>query len=251
MRKFTRDVIVAVVFLFAIPAWAHPAGLRFDVASIKPVRNRTGSSSNLILLDGGIVARNTNIEVMIANAFELRSFQILGAPDWVKFERYDVEARTDGGERVNPGQRRMILHRAMVRSLLAERFQLKAHEEERETAVYELVVRKGGPKMKESADDERPASRWGRGQYAAKHELMIALAANLSNWAGRPVIDKTGLSGNYDFELSWEMDGADPTASQGPSLSTAVQEQLGLKLEPAKRPMKVLVVDRIERPSEN
>ena len=251
MRKFTGDGITAVVFLLAIPAWAQPAGPRFDVASIKPVRSRTGSSSNMILLDGGIVARNTTIQVMIANAFELRSFQILGAPDWVKSEHYDVEARTDGGVSVKPDKRRMILHRAMVQSLLAERFQFKAHEEERETAVYELVVRKGGPKMKEAAGDERPASHWGRGQYKAKHELMIALAANLSTWAGRPVIDKTGLSGPYYVELSWELDGAEPTAPQGPSLSTAVQEQLGLKLEPVKRPMKILVVDRIERPSEN
>ena len=199
---------------------------------------------------GGYVARNQNILTVIASAFDLRTYQILGAPDWVKSERYDVEAKTDGGEKVKSSERAMI-RRAMLQSLLAERFQFRAHEEEREIAVYELVVRKGGPKMKESADDERPSARWGRGQYTAKQEWMTSLAANLSNWAGRPVIDKTGLSGHYDVELSWELDRAEPTASQGPSLSTTVQDQLGLKLEPAKRPMKVLVVDRIERPSEN
>ena len=96
MRKFTGDAITAVVFLLAIPAWAQPAGPLFDVASIKPVRIRTGSSS-VMTPPGGYVARNQNILTVIASAFDLRTYRILGAPDWVKSERYDVEAKTDGG----------------------------------------------------------------------------------------------------------------------------------------------------------
>ena len=195
---------------------------------------------------GGVDIRSYSIATVIQNAFEIRPYQLLGAPEWVKTEPYDIQARTDGEGKVTSNQRQ-----AMMQALLADRFQLKVHEEARETAVYEMVVKKGGPKLKQSVGNEPFSFRSVRGHYTVSNHPLKALAANLSNWTGRPVIDKTGLSGNFNIELTWEVDEASPGTSQGPAIAAAIQDQLGLKLEPAKRPMKVLVIDRIERPSEN
>ena len=109
------------------------------------------------------MARNQPIQTVILNAFDVRHYQLVGAPDWVKSEEYDVEAKSDAWAGVERSER-SAFQKAMLRSLLAERCQFKAHEEERETALYELVVDKGGLKMQKSADDEPFSDRWGRGR---------------------------------------------------------------------------------------
>jgi len=144
----------------------------------------------------------------------------------------------------------------MMRNLLAERFQLKVHREAKEVPIYALVVAKGGPKLKESPSD---ASATGfvratdKGLHMeAKRGTMEKLAAQLSTTAGRPVLDKTGLTGNYEYALDWfPANRIAPPNSDVPSMFTALQEQLGLRLESATGLQEALVIDHAERPSQN
>jgi len=159
--------------------------------------------------------------------------------------------------------------RERVRSMLADRFQLMVHRETKESAVYALVVAKGGTKLKENTD---PSGRPGimgrrRGEFTGTAAPMQLLTQMLSNQLGRPVIDKTGLTGKYDFQLQWTPDPGQnpgppgvlppgvaappPPDPNGPDVFTAIQEQLGLRLESQKGPVDMIVVDRVEKPSEN
>jgi len=161
-------------------------------------------------------------------------------------------------------ERRKILE--ALRSLLADRFQLALHSETKEQPVYALVVNKGGPKLQESTEPRGLIRKMGRGTLKAQAVELGMLALNLSNELGRSVFDKTGLAGKYDFELKWAPSqdsaaqlGAPPQTAEfalpadpdGPSIFTALQEQLGLRLESGKGPVEVLVIDRAERPSKN
>lgn len=149
---------------------------------------------------------------------------------------------------------------AMMRSMLAQRFRLQAHIEKRERPVYALTLARGdgalGPNLRSSncteADEGRApcVARFGRGSIAAGGFTMAWLAVNLRGGAGRPVVDRTGLIGGYDFTLDYAFGppSLDSTPDGKPSIFTALQEQLGLKLEPAQAPLPVVVVERIERP---
>jgi len=128
---------------------------------------------------------------------------------------------------------------------------LKYHIEKRELPVYELAIAKHGPKMKMSAPGESGSSMMSPGKLTAHQFLAISLAGTLSGVVGRVVIDKTGLTGVYDVDLTWAWHDEPGSGDNGPSIFTALQEQLGLKLEPAKAPIDVVVIDHIERPSEN
>jgi uncharacterized protein (TIGR03435 family) len=140
----------------------------------------------------------------------------------------------------------------MMRALLVERFGLKFHFEKRESPVYAMVVGKSGPKLKESTADQLSVTVRSAQLTVAK-ATMDRLAIQLSSSMDRPVFDKTGLRGFYDFTLDWTSDfGGPPTAdSNGVDIFTALQEQLGLKLEPQKAPIEMLVIDHAQRPSEN
>jgi uncharacterized protein (TIGR03435 family) len=140
----------------------------------------------------------------------------------------------------------------MLQSLLADRFKLRLHYETREQPIYELVVAKGGLKLKPLPPDQRPGGgRFVRGEIALNGRSVATLAHFLTQFAGRSVVDKTSLAGNYDIDLKWTPDDQQGTPDAGPTLFTALQEQLGLKLISAKGPVQVLVVDHAERPSEN
>jgi uncharacterized protein (TIGR03435 family) len=154
--------------------------------------------------------------------------------------------------------------RLMLQSLLEERFKLRLHRESREEPVYELVVAGGGPRMKQAADSLKQPQRglrMGRGQLTGTAAPISILINQISQQLGRSVIDKTGLTGQYDFELKWtpefnqsQASPADPGPQPdlgGPSIFTAIQEQLGLKLESTKGPVEVIVIDSAEKPSEN
>jgi uncharacterized protein (TIGR03435 family) len=162
--------------------------------------------------------------------------------------------------------------RERLRALLAERFQLTLHRETKEQSVYALVVAKGGPKLqqgqaKEATGPRGPMMRMGRGELSGQGVELEMLTRTLSSQLGRTVIDRTGLKGNFDFKLTWTPDpgqsagppgglpaGADappPPDPNGPSVFTALQEQLGLRLESQKGPVEMLVIDRVEKPSEN
>jgi uncharacterized protein (TIGR03435 family) len=143
--------------------------------------------------------------------------------------------------------------RQMMQALLADRFKLKLHRQTKDMPVYALVVGKNGPKLKRSALDAKSSATISNGQIIFSRVALPALAYNLSQMLDRPVLDRTSLSENYyDFKLEWTPDGSPPApGSNASSIFTAVQEQLGLKLESARVPQEILVVDHAERPSEN
>ena len=156
--------------------------------------------------------------------------------------------------------------RLMLQSLLSDRFKLSVHWENKEEQVYELVIAKGGPKLKEAgANANTPRMQVALGHFIGTAESLSLLARNLSQRLGRSVIDKTGLTGKYDFELTYTPEtglnsvvgqppaqGAPPLPEpNGPSIFAALEEQLGLKLQSTKAPVKVLVIDSVQKPSEN
>lgn len=252
--------------------------ISFDVVSIK--RNTTNSSDYAMPFPAaadGLVIRNNNLFFIIKFTYQFWSEDLIaGAPDWTKAERYDIVAKVAAADvpawqALTNDQRRL-----MLQHILEERFKLKAHFEPKEITVHELVVAKGGPKMS-PADPNAPNDLknpdgtpvhgilyTGPGQYTAQSTSMKDLALTLSDYTSRQVIDRTGLTGVYDFKLQFTPEpGFGPeyrhrTSNSpplpeftGPSIYTAVQEQLGLKLEPAKAPVDSLVIDQIQRPEEN
>jgi len=234
----------------------------FEVATIKPV-DPDAQAGRYIVMQGPhrLIAKNYTLKLLIAAAYSLNPRTISGGPGWIESEHFDILAVTPGD--VQPTHDEQM---AMLRNLLADRFQLTFHREQKEFSIYELRIGKNGPKMKQSASppDEPaalistvypqrillPARNTTMGEFATLMQRAIL---------DRPVVDKTGLSGKYDFDLEWAPDqsqfGGDipPAPSDAPAapLFVAIQEQLGLKLEATRGPVAALVVDKVERPSGN
>jgi len=250
-------------------AWAIPeppkpmaadAPAVFEVATIKPsIPDRPGK---LFTVRGRqVLTVNTTVNDLITFAYELHARQITGGQAWMETEKYDVTGQPQG-----QGMPNLTQLRAMVRQLLTDRFNLAFHREPRELSVYAIVVGNGGPKL--TKNDTNPNGLpnlifKGLGVLPAMNATMADLAGVMQSAVlDRPVVDKTGLPGRYDFTLTWTPDesqfaglgvrvpppSADATA---PGLFTAFQEQLGLKLDSTRAPVEVLVVDRIQKPSEN
>lgn len=219
----------------------------FEAVSIR--RNLNGGLNTQINTSGDrFTVTNGSLKTLIRNAYDILSFQLSGGPGWLDTDMYDIVATTGGGERILPDQLKLLLQ-----NLLADRFQLKVHWETRETTVYALMLDKNGPKFKESSGTEKAGINTRKGASRAEMkgtgEPIAILAGNLGNQLGRIVVDKTGLPGVYDWMLEWD---PNPTAdSTNPSMFTALQQQLGLKLESQKGPMETLVIDRAERASDN
>lgn len=191
---------------------------------------------------------NASPKTMIRNAYGILSFQLAGEPRWLDTDMYDIVATTGGSEKISPEQLKLLLQ-----NLLADRFRLQVHWETRKTSVYALVLDKNGPKFKESAELQEPGINTQKGpggaQMKGTREPISILASNLGNQLGRIVLDKTGLRGVYDWMLEWNPDLTGD--SSRPSLFTALQGQLGLRLEAQKGQIETLVIDSVERPSEN
>ena len=240
----TKRLLILLVCLHAA-AQERPA---FEVASIKPVKYEGGPLRVRARIDAdGIDFVNVTVQNCILRAFGVKAYQIVG-PDWIRTQRFTIAAKAGG-----PAPQEKIL--LMLQRLLAERFQFVQHRETREMPAYALVVAKGGPKLKVSASDAVTEVGGGDGpginfQNAGMGELISVLTQE----SGRPVIDATGLTGKYDFRLVAENSRRPQPATEPgdePSIFIAVQEQLGLKLEPRKIRMEMLVIDRVERPTEN
>jgi uncharacterized protein (TIGR03435 family) len=190
-------------------------------------------------------------------AFGIRDFQISGGPSWLDSDRFDIVAKPEN--RSTPAQVPQ-----MVQSLLVDRFKLKFHRETKEMPVFALVVGKNGPKMKPTRPEDDAARpnrgfQGGRGELTALGADMAALTTRLSAIVGRPVIDRTALTGKFDFKLQWtpenpvQMKSPDepvPDNEHGPSIFAAVQ-QLGLRLENQKGPVEIIVIDSVEKPTAN
>ena len=221
---------------------ATPAA-QFEVASIKPstAPGTRGPTIYNPTHERFAIDRITTKD-LIAYAYDVRDFQITGGPGWVGSEEYDVVAKPQGeasGERIL----------AMARSLLAERFNLRLHHESKEMPVFALVVAKGGPRLHPTVGTGGPEVRGGRGRLIARKVTTGMIGSQLAGRVlGRAVIDRTGIAGEFDINLEWT---PDESPDLGPSIFTALQEQLGLKLEPTRAPVEVLVIDHVERPSAN
>jgi uncharacterized protein (TIGR03435 family) len=254
----------------------------FEVASVKRGVQTAGAS--LAVSPGGrFTATGITLRRLIMYAYNVGSALTSGGGSWVDSEKYEIVAKAPEGSipdlvgrqleligqksgglgwmanADNESARRL---RQMVQTLLAERFQLKTHPETKEMGVYILQPAKNGPKIHEASAESSPRVSFVMGELTFRSTPISFLVTLLTELTGRKVLDETGLKGNYDFSLQWMPDraarGATPPGNgapsadlSGPSLFTAVQEQLGLRLEPAKRAVEALVIDHAERPTEN
>jgi uncharacterized protein (TIGR03435 family) len=252
---------VAVVLAFSTwSAFGQTSPPKFEVASIKPADPNVRGFRIQTDPGGRYIATGVTVKFLITQAYGVRNFQVSGAPGWTDSARYDINAKGEIRIEDKPGQMDL-----MLQDLLADRFHLKLTREAKEMPIFALVLAKSGAKLKESTvGEDGRRMQTGRGRIEVQGIDMASLANMLSQQLGRTVVDKTGLTGNYDFKLEWtpdlgqpqgpkEIGGAEtaPPDSPGPTIFTALQEQLGLKLESTKGPVEILVIERVEKPSEN
>jgi uncharacterized protein (TIGR03435 family) len=247
-------LMLPLVLALALGAQAAAPPKTFDAVSIR--KREGGSGGSTVRPAGGFIAPNLPVLNLITLSYDLRHVQLVGGPEWIRTDRYDIMARAEGSPPLTE-------LRPMLQAMLADRFKLVTHRETREVQGYRLVmVQPGrlGPKLQPGADCGLKAARpngpcgisYNGPSLAFRGSPIANLLGNLEAGAGGPVIDATGLSGIYDFELRWsEVGPGGPPSADVPNLFTALQEQLGLKLEPTRVALDVLVIDSIERPTEN
>jgi uncharacterized protein (TIGR03435 family) len=238
----------------------------FEVATIKPNTSENGGSSSRYGRDDRFTASNTTIKSLLEWALQISGTRIVGGPKWLDSARFDIDAKMDQSEfkRINSlsWNQKVAAIGSLVQKLLVDRLQLKTHWEEREQPVFALVVAKGGSKLQPVANKEHGSMKSRNYGHIQATDVTLAEVAELltegtGNELGHIVVDRTGIQGAFDVNLQWTPDNggsandASLPVTSGPSLFSAVQEQLGLKLESAKAPVKVLVIDRLEMPSEN
>ena len=260
------SVVVARVVSLAVPIAAQSSQpLAFDAVSIKVNDSGRDGGGATPLQNGRWRATNIPLRGYISSSWNIPADRVFGLPDWANVIKYDIEAVTPAG--VTQQQ----LWPVLVRGVLADRFHLAAHVEQRELSIYNLVVAHAagrlGPSLKSASIDcnspgwreqlkEKPSARpcgfsWDNGVYSGGGQPIATLASLLSAPAGRPVFDKTGLIGLFDFDLKWTPGVGADLSGNAVSIFTAVQEQLGLKLEVATAPLDVLIVDHVEKPTPN
>jgi uncharacterized protein (TIGR03435 family) len=247
-----RTIAVAGWVVAAVPLFAQPT---IEVASIKPSDpGITGMNNHFAATQFTLIGYAA--KTLIENAFGVKEYQVINAPEWTRSERWTLEIKTTAP--TNMQQKFQLLE-----PLMADRFQLKFHRETRMMPIYSLVIAKGGPKLRPSDPDERGSMMFGNQIVARKYDITM-LARNLAGELNMPVVDKTELTGLYDIDLKWTPDPARPEFGDvrspaelpapdpnRPEIFTAIREQLGLELKAEKGPVDVIVIDRIERPSPN
>jgi uncharacterized protein (TIGR03435 family) len=244
-------------------AQTHPAisDLQFEVASVRENRGTGDGRSHIYSSshDPSFRTQNVSLKTLLQFAFDIPDSRLVGVPSAFEAARFDIDAKAEGLrdeiKNVSDDEGK-AQKRQMVQALLVERFGLKVHREKRELPIYSLVVAKGGAKLKPTKQGGQLVNGY-YGRLQAEGLTSEALARELAKATGRVVLDKTGLDGRFDVTLRWTPDegpamlnGA-PVPDPPPSIFTAVQEQLGLKLEPGKGPVDVLVIDHVEMPTEN
>jgi len=246
-----------MLFAQAKPAPITAENVAFDVASIREnVKSVDGRTHIYRHAESGqFLAVNASMRMLLQFAFDIPDAQILNGPAWLGSKFFDVDAKSDSAVDVWMStldfEHAKAAKEKMLQGLFADRFHLVAHRETRELPVYALVVAKTGSTLQVSKSGGTKYDN-GRAQIIDQGASIATLADQLSKAAGRPVADKTGIDGRFDLTLKWTPDSGAPSSdADGPSLFTAVQEQLGLKLEPAKAPIPVLIIDHIEMPTAN
>jgi uncharacterized protein (TIGR03435 family) len=228
----------------------------YEVVSVKP--SQPDCRMSLGTSPGRYEVRCVTVWELIHNAYEVRSFHDYppGLPGWADSVPFDIEAKTDDETAVAmqklSGKQRDRLTDQMMQALLVDRFKLRVHYETRIQSIDQLVIAKSGPKLKQWPAGKDPEGiSWSDNQIAVQGGGIDTLVMCLSDVQDRTVVDKTGLAGNYDIYLKWTPDDRQGKPGAGPTLFTALEEQLGLKLDAVKGPVNALVVDHVEKPSEN
>jgi uncharacterized protein (TIGR03435 family) len=260
MRRFLAAIAVgyALSAVAQAPQAARPKFDAFEVATVKPV-DADAKAGRMFRMDGTHrwVATNFTLKALIALGYDLNPRTISGGPGWMDEQRFTIEAVTPGD--VSPTRLEQM---RMLRALLVERFGLKFHREEKEFSIYALSVAKGGPKLKAAEKPDDPPQLVGvvypgKIEVPAKSVSMDDFVAMLQRATlDRPTVNRTGLTGKYDFDLVWAPDESQyggqvpvaPDDAPNPPLFTAVQEQLGLKLEATRGMVAAMVVDEAARP---
>jgi uncharacterized protein (TIGR03435 family) len=239
---------------------AADAKREFEVATIKPSDPSAPGQSILVGRGGGnlFTTTNTTLRDLIVFAYDIHVRQLAGLPSWAETDKYDLTGKPEQAGIPNATQLR-----TMVQKLLVERFGLAFHNEKRELSAYTITVGKNGPKLSKNESGGNLPGFGGRGPGAVgvRNSSMQEFAGFLqARILDRPVVDRTGLTGKYDFTLEWRPDQVQagpnppqlpPEVDARPDLFAAIQEQLGLKLEATKTPVEVMVVDKVQRPSDN
>jgi uncharacterized protein (TIGR03435 family) len=239
---------------------ANPA---FEVATIKP--SDPHSQGQIVTLRGvEVITTNETVRDLINLAYWLHPKQVTGGPAWMESEKYDMAGKPDA-----PGQPNVDQMKMMIQKLLADRFQLKFHFEKKDLSAYAVRITKTGSKIIRSQDDPKglPTFYFGRAASGTtltfRNSPMSQVTAILQNFLDKPVVDQSGLSEKYDFTVTFTVDAAQAVRLGGPpvpapdnpdaapDLFAAFQQQLGLKLESTQAPVDVMVVDKVEKPSEN
>ena len=292
MRTLT---LLAALTATATMAAQSPASVRFDVTSVKRQTDQMVPRVIGIQSSGRLMAPNSNVRELIGSAYGVQDYQVIGGPDWISTDRFEVMGTARAGVSATDA-------RTMLRALLADRFQLATHAETRQLPVYELRLaredRRLGPQLRPSGAECAPmrgpargigapsfaaappppppppppgmavslnatrttpprcpsaASRMnGLGHWSLRGESMTFVARQLTGETSRPVFDRTGLDGPYDMDMTFASDAAIAAGqTDAPTLEGALREQLGLRLESARAPVEVILIDRVERPTEN
>ena len=234
-----RLCLVALIFLAAFSIKAQPP--QFEVASVKLVEPRMGSHAvGLRVEHGTATLQAATVRQIIVQAYAVQRVLVIGGPTWYDDDQYDILAKA-----ATPDATPTEIS-TMLQNLLADRFHLTVHRATREITVYSLTVGKNGAKLTAPLADEASNVAFDdTGAIIFKNATLAGLVNTLANTLDLPVVDKTGLTGRYNFKVNLSRD------PSGPSLFTAIEEQLGLKLESVKAPVEVLQVDHVERPSAN
>ena len=276
MRLSSRRAITFPILLFSavsVPMFAQTgqnASPSFEVSTVKPARP-DATSSNLNLGESGIQSTNSPLLFLLQFAYGLNGGskdQLVGMPAWVSSVPFDINAKVDEATAIKISSmktdERVAATRQMVQALLADRFHLVVHHEIRVLPVLSLVIAAGGPRLQSASDSPTPPNEWtglhnpGPGRTEGRDVPVATLVNALSSMpevGGQLVLDQTGLPARYNFTLTWASENRRPsdnrTDESGPSLFTALKEQLGLQLQRRKAPVDCIVIDHIEQPSPN
>jgi len=266
--------VIALALASGLLSAQSPEMPAFDVASVKPNRSGSTESSSFVQPGGRYTATNVTLRTLVKTAYSLHDDQVIGGPGWIDAERFDIAAKAEGYSTPSAFRDRA---RLMLRPLLADRFKLVTRHEHREIAVYSLVLARTdgrfGPQFRRSSADAcsglpkavRPApgtaepempmpcgaEMYRLGHLAARGMALSNLAFNVSRWTDRVVVDRTGLDGTFDWDVQWVPDPQVPDPAhppEGPSLFAALRDQAGFKLDGARAPVDVLIVESAARP---
>ena len=253
-------LVFAIAVCATVPLLSQtPPKPSFQVASVKPNAHSGFSPTMRRVAGNRFSVTGMPLLPLIMDAYNLRNWQIVGGPTWVNIDQWDIEAVADDGVNLqlfdfeNPS--RPTLSALMVQSLVENRFQFKFHRETKELPVYELTVAKNGPKLNVSKGQSAVNRRVTRGEIDIQAYPFATFVYLLARQLDHALIDRTNLKGLYDIKLQWSTElktGVETSSSlDHPPIFTALQEQMGLRLESSKGPVEVLVIDSVQRPSEN